>query len=371
MNLTAKILCILSLCVSLSAQAAERMIAYGYTNCVACHVNLQGRNILTEYGNSIDEAQSLRAGEFKRENSLFMLDGKVNQIVRGYLNQTVTRKDKATTTVQTFEYLNYQNATQITPKTTVTFGLDWRQPSEQPAAVTPYYTAPERAPFFLDYAFLKYVPSDGFAIVAGKDQLPTGVNNGDAAQFVHSRNSLANNERPIQLKTFWWAQKYLVSAYVYQPNGGEAPNMGERGYGIMGETDLYNNRTVVGVNLLSGTSNELNRQMAGLYARIGFMDTFGILGEVDQTWRKFPDNKNFNQTATLAQVFYTPLEWVVWYAGYEYLNVALPADEYQSAYSGKLSLRLSRNFTMTASLRHSEKARINTEVSQLVLFAKY
>lgn len=106
------------------SHAAERMIAYGYANCVACHVNPQGRNLLTEYGNSVDESQSLRAGEYKREDTLILLDGKMNQILRTYLSQTVSRREKGSTTAQTYQYLNYQNATALLPKTTIAFGVD-------------------------------------------------------------------------------------------------------------------------------------------------------------------------------------------------------------------------------------------------------
>src|SRR5947199_9863217 len=40
------------------AQAPPRMISYGYPNCLACHVSVQGRGLLNTYGRGIEIAQS-------------------------------------------------------------------------------------------------------------------------------------------------------------------------------------------------------------------------------------------------------------------------------------------------------------------------
>lgn len=40
------------------AQAQPRMISYGYPNCLACHVSVQGRGLLNSYGRGIEIAQS-------------------------------------------------------------------------------------------------------------------------------------------------------------------------------------------------------------------------------------------------------------------------------------------------------------------------
>ena len=47
-----------------AAQALPTMIRLGYVNCAACHVAPQGGGLLNAYGRSIDEAQSLRGGEY-------------------------------------------------------------------------------------------------------------------------------------------------------------------------------------------------------------------------------------------------------------------------------------------------------------------
>ena len=45
-------------------KALPTMIRLGYVNCAACHVAPQGGGLLNAYGRSIDEAQSLRGGEY-------------------------------------------------------------------------------------------------------------------------------------------------------------------------------------------------------------------------------------------------------------------------------------------------------------------
>src|SRR3954447_5031945 len=45
--------------------ALPTMIRLGYVNCAACHVAPQGGGLLNAYGRSIDEAKSLRAGEYQ------------------------------------------------------------------------------------------------------------------------------------------------------------------------------------------------------------------------------------------------------------------------------------------------------------------
>src|SRR3981189_208148 len=45
-------------------KALPAMIRLGYVNCAACHISPQGGGLLNAYGRSIDEAQSLRGGEY-------------------------------------------------------------------------------------------------------------------------------------------------------------------------------------------------------------------------------------------------------------------------------------------------------------------
>ena len=62
--LVSVVLC-LAVVAPVPALASPSMIRLGYTNCSACHFTPQGGGLLTDYGKSIDEAQSLRAGEYE------------------------------------------------------------------------------------------------------------------------------------------------------------------------------------------------------------------------------------------------------------------------------------------------------------------
>ena len=60
---------LLALAAAAPARALPTMIRLGYTSCASCHISPQGGGLLTEHGRGIDEAQSLRAGEYQPADS--------------------------------------------------------------------------------------------------------------------------------------------------------------------------------------------------------------------------------------------------------------------------------------------------------------
>ena len=70
------------------------MIRLGYVNCAACHIAPQGGGLLNAYGRGIDEAQSLRAGEYKPSTNSFATainwGGRITQDVRMVGQETVS-----------------------------------------------------------------------------------------------------------------------------------------------------------------------------------------------------------------------------------------------------------------------------------------
>jgi hypothetical protein len=94
--------------------ALPTMIRLGYPNCVSCHVSPQGGGLLNGYGRAIDQAQSLRAGEYKpKENGLARIlswDGRINQDLR-YVASSQTNSNGSILRSRLF----YRNITQLSP----------------------------------------------------------------------------------------------------------------------------------------------------------------------------------------------------------------------------------------------------------------
>src|SRR5450755_4468573 len=84
---------------SLSIWALPTMVRLGYPSCVSCHIAPQGGGLLNQYGRSVDQAQSLRGGEYQPWDNSFIefvnADGRVNQDFRVILQQQdVSTTDK-------------------------------------------------------------------------------------------------------------------------------------------------------------------------------------------------------------------------------------------------------------------------------------
>src|SRR5262245_33241705 len=71
------------------------MIRLGYPNCASCHASPQGGGLLNEYGRGIDEAQSLRAGEYDAASAKLpaglSFGGRFDQDFRVLLSDAVAR----------------------------------------------------------------------------------------------------------------------------------------------------------------------------------------------------------------------------------------------------------------------------------------
>jgi hypothetical protein len=77
-----------------AAFALPNMVRLGYGNCLSCHVAPQGGGILNAYGRGIDEAQSLRAGEYQPNKNEVLnklsLGGRIDQDFRGVFSEQLS-----------------------------------------------------------------------------------------------------------------------------------------------------------------------------------------------------------------------------------------------------------------------------------------
>ena len=331
------------------ASALPTMIRLGYPNCVSCHVSPQGGGLLNSYGHGIDDAQSLRAGEYRpREGapwSWLTADGRINQDFRlvstGQVNTATGQPMLGVEKMRLF----YRNVSQLGRGFQVTATMAGEnEPSLR--KTTAYDPATRESKVFLVTALLDYKPTSNMQFSFGRDQLPTGLNIPDQTVFIKARNRLGYYDNPTQMKLFWWGKRYQITPFVFSRSGEENTIARESGGGAVAEVDvLGKGRTVLGGTFLHGYSSLWNRNVKGAYARMGF-GRWGILAEHDYTSRQ-RTGLQFSQHTSYIQPFLALREWLVVSAVGERLSVQRPYSENFLTGKGEISARLSPTFSVT------------------------
>ena len=346
-----------------SAFALPTMVRLGYTGCAACHLAAQGGGPLNDYGRGIDEAQSLRAGEYRADDQRRRLTHDVRLVI-----QQSSLWAAGASGVNTFRpRLMYRNVTAITNA----FRVSGVVTAEGAAARRParsYDPAARDSAAFVNTALVHYQPHETLEIAAGRDQLPSGINVPDLVPYIKSRNRLGYYDSPTQVKAYWWGKRHHVSPFVYGPGGNEMPGEGESGGGTLAEFDLLaNQRTVIGTTVVKGAARNGTRQMVGAYARLGF-GPWGILAEHDVTARTRTDAAaaSFRQSATYAQVFWAAREWLVLSGVGERLRVGQPFEERLNAGRFEVAARLASQVTIVVGTR-VEKNTMSGQVSKSLI----
>ena len=344
---------ILLVCIQTSAFALPNMVRLGYPNCVSCHIDPQGGGLLNSYGKGIDEAQSLRAGEYDPADKGFLdrlsWNGRIEQdgraVVSMQLSHTPGRRPYAG--IDRYR-LSYRNVTRIWKGLRVSAVIDGENESANRNA-TDYDPTSKQGRFGVRTALIRYLPKEGIEFAAGRDALPTGLNIPDLTTFIKARNRLGFYDTHQQVKAFFWGKSWQVAPYVFFPNGNEPEIVREKGVGIVAEYDLLGKgRTVVGTNSLHGSDPSGTRNVVGIYTRVGF-GRWGVLAEhdfTDREAREIIDPVRFNQHASYAQIFFYPREWL-WFSGViERLSVEHPHADRLWAFKGELAMRFSSSWTI-------------------------
>jgi hypothetical protein len=359
---------LLVLVISRPASALPTMIRLGYHECAACHIAPQGGGPLTPYGKSIDQAQSLRAGEYRPSQKPLLaglgLQGRVTEDVRfAASGQYATNGGRTLTTL--WPRLAYRNVTSLSGRVsaaaTVTLQTSHESGSLNRAS------APSRPPVFVNTALVHYRAAKSLTLAAGRDQLPSGVNVPDLGAFIHSRNERGDAAAPVQLKAHWSGPRWLLSPFVFR-FGREADDAHEKGTGVLAEADVLGKRTtVVGMTWLRAAGARGERRVMGVHTRLGF-GRWGVLVEHDRTDRLRAEwSRPARQHASYAQVFWAVREWLVASAIAERLNVVAPNPERLAAGKLELNARLTNQASVGVSARLQHDALINRTSRSLAL----
>jgi hypothetical protein len=313
---------------------------------------------LNVYGRAFDEAQSLRAAEYRpSENRLVRLlraRGLILQDLRAvFADQRAWASHQPATAVFR-PRLMYRNVTELGKGFRLS-GVLTAETESVPRPSLRYDPPPNPSPVIVNTALVHYRAAATLELAAGRDQLPSGINVADLGLFIKSRNRSGYYDAPVQVKAFWGEHRYQVMPFAYAPAGHESDGDRESGAGTLAEFDILGKgTTVVGVSLLHGGSANGARQVVGGYARLGF-GRWGVLLEHDVTDRlrhaTAPVSGAFRQQASYAQVFWAMREWLVASAIGERLDIEQPVAERLAAGKLEVAARLTKQASIGVSAR--------------------
>ncbi len=334
------------------AHALPAMIRLGYTNCAVCHIAPQGGGPLNDYGRGIDQAQSLRGGEYQpAKDGLFRaldLGGRIRQDVRLLLQQQGTWAGPASGGTLRAR-LMYRTVATLSDRLRFAGTVTGENGTALPAGT---------AHVLVNTALLHYRATDTIEVAVGKDQLPAGINVPDLALFIKARNRLGYRDVPAQVKVVVAGSRFQVTPFVYNGRTNEARGEHESGAGSLAEFDLLGTqRAVVGATLRRSRASSGDRRVAGAYARIGF-GRWGVLAEHDVAHRNRSDMEraSFRQDASYVQVFWAVRDWLVASATGERLRVGAPYAEHRQAGKIELAARLTSVATVIIGARVERNA---------------
>lgn len=367
--------------------ATPRMISYGYTSCVSCHISAQGRGLLNSYGRGIDIAQSYSKKDFTAmlfgqaatsEETSKTWDGRLGNVLADFttslrLNQRLDHEKTDPTITALYRQVIFFGERDRFRLNLEGGALDG---GLKDTRLGPDLIATGGHVWFLKKLLLEWrlddsEPTSGKELSFGRDYLPLGLQIDDYATFILHLNRAGIYDFPLQLKYFVWNEKFLASTYVFGPSFQEDSNRRESGGGFLYERYL-GSKLALGAQALVGFSEALDRVKVGPYLRWGISEKWALLAEADYGgfWNVGRSGAEGNQVTTFLQLFYHHYEWLVSSVAVNYAYSDLVKSKQQLTSFRYLSAaRLNRNLTLGVTYLVGDVRRNLTYSQELAVFA--
>jgi hypothetical protein len=282
--------------------ASPTMVRLGYARCSVCHLAPQGAGLLTDYGQGIDAAQSLRTGELPDRSEPRLLRYDLRLLTAAYSTIAATSGSKPTPPSWFRAY--FRNSTQVGTRNRLASTVLLEAPQGDVARL---WTA---TPAVNVTAAWEYRAVDGITLAVARDRLPRGVELGETRTILQDGDDA--DRFPTQLKVFFTSNRFNVTAYTYAPGSATAVDRRARGTGALGEIQFFRNHLVLGASARRALGETMDRKTVGGYMRFG-IGKWGILAEHELTHRTLASGPDASprRYAGFTQLFFAPKEWLV------------------------------------------------------------
>jgi hypothetical protein len=329
--------------------ASPTMVRLGYAQCSACHLTPQGSGLLTDYGKGIDEAQSLRAGEYQAPDQPRVLRYDFRALPSLYSIDAAPSGYAPAAPTWLRGY--FRNSTALGAHNRIASTVMLESP---PGGVSRAF---DTRPGLQLLAAWDYKRSDAFTFTAARERIPRGVELGETRTILQD---LDRDPYPAQVKAFFATSRFHVTTYAYGPGSSDAYDRRSRGAGVLGEVMILNNHMVLGASTRRAYEQSLTRQIYGAYTRFGF-GRWGVLAEHELTARtatglESPASTAFTppprRYAGYTQFFFYPKEWLATSIIGEQADDGSAAHTRTFRWRPEIQARLTPNITITASARN-------------------
>lgn len=319
---------VLILVVAHDAFAYPSYVRLGYVSCTACHFLSTGGGLLTPYGRTVQDGESLFSKELEPPEKRF------SQGVQARLIETNNNR-QANPFLMQADYL-----ASVFVSKQVRIDGDFGGALQRGPHGT-WVDAPGGWDAVLIRRFLVTgVVNDASLIQMGRDFYPMGLNIDDHTSFLKSRNKRNITDYPTQLRYIHQSETVQLMPYLYGPSYEESSDNQESGGGMRTEFAL-NSTNSVGALAQIGNTPVLSRTVADGFVRLSVSNWNGLLSEYVFEHRKIHSvTDTVDQWTWYTEPFVAIPEWIETGFVYEYLHASEPNQEVSFQYGPRINIRI-------------------------------